>query len=99
MEKLNLSLCEKDIIEISIPVNISEEDIKKYNPNSNFYNDICSKHTTENKTDITLKDRRKEFLEKNMTLGENNCEFKTYDYNTKKVKCECNVKFFYVIYR
>ena len=94
MEKLNLSLCEKDIIEISIPVNISEEDIEKYNPNSNYYNDICSKHTTENKTDITLKDRRKEFLEKNMTLCEDNCEFKTYDYNTKKVKCECDVKSF-----
>ena len=92
MEKLNLSICENTKIEISIPLNISEESIEQFNPKSNYYNDICSKKTTENGTDMILKDRRNEFLENNVTLCEDNCEFVKYDSNSKKAKCECQVK-------
>ena len=55
--KLNLELCKDTKIEISIPVSI-EDEIDKYNPKSSYYNDICSKSTSENGTDITLKDRK-----------------------------------------
>ena len=91
LEKLNLSFCEGMKIEISYPINLNE-DIDKYNPNCNYYNDICSKAKSENGTDIILTDRRNEFIENNMSLCENNCLFIEYDNIHKKVKCSCNVK-------
>ena len=91
-EKLNLSVCKGLKIGISIPVSINEEDIDKYNPSSNYYNDICYPYTSENGTDITLDDRKKEFVEKNMTLCEEDCDFKEYDSKTENVLCSCDVK-------
>ena len=61
-EKLNLKYCQDEQINVSIPVSINENELFKYNPNSEFYNDICSTYTTNYKTDISLKDRQKEFL-------------------------------------
>ena len=91
MKKLNLSICEDIKIEIFIPINITD-DVEKYNPKSDYYNDICSKTTTENDTDIILKDRRNQFIDKNMSLCEDNCEFINYNKENKKVKCECEIK-------
>ena len=91
-EKLNLKYCENDQINIGIPVSINEDELNKYNPKSEFYNDICSTYTSEFGTDITLKDRQNEFLEKNMSLCENNCDYLSYNYTLKKVECKCNVK-------
>ena len=59
---------------------------------SSYYNDLCYPYTTEKRTDLTLKDRKKEFVEKNRTLCEEDCEFKGYNTNTKKVDCECPIK-------
>ena len=91
LKKLNLSFCEGIKIEISYPFNLND-DIDKYDPNSNYYNDICSKTKSENGTDIILTDRRNEFIENNMSLCDNNCLFIEYDNINKKVKCSCNVK-------
>ena len=90
--KLNLTICENVKINISIPVSIDENNLFKYDPSSAFYNDICFPYTTEYKTDITLKDRRNEFIDNNMSLCENNCEYKGYDNNKKISKCECSIK-------
>ena len=92
-EKLNLKYCEDEQIEVLIPVSIDENELFKYNPNSEFYNDICSTYTTNFKTDITLKDRQNEFLNKNMTLCESGCNFASYNSNLKKVECKCDVKY------
>ena len=92
LKKLNLSFCEGNKIEISIRVNIDENNLEKYNSSSPYYNDICSKSTSESGTDITIKDRRNEFIENNMTLCEENCKFIGYNYATKKAKCSCDVK-------
>ena len=51
--RLNLTKCEDERIKISNKVSINQP-IEKYNPKSNYYNDICSKTTSENNTDITL---------------------------------------------
>ena len=93
MERLNLSLCEGINIEISYPF-ILKDDIEKYNSKSFYYNDICSKATSESGTDIILKDRRKEFINNNMSLCENNCDFIEYDGLNQKTKCSCKVKTF-----
>ena len=65
-----------------------------YNPKSDYYNDICSKATSKFNTDITIYDRRNEFIKNNMSLCEDNCELIDYDYNNNKAKCSCKVKKF-----
>ena len=89
IEKLNLSFCEETDIELSIPIIINDT-IDKYNPKSNYYNDICSKSISESNTDIPLNDRRNEFINNDMSLCEDNCELT--DYYNYKAKCSCNVK-------
>ena len=89
--KLNLNVCKETKIEISIPIKI-DDNLDKYNPKSNYYNDICYKTTSESGTDISLKDRRNEFIENNMTLCEENCDLIDYNYTNEKVKCSCDIK-------
>ena len=91
MEILNLSYCEGTEIEISIPIEINDT-IDKYNPKSGYYNDICYKATSDFNTDITLNDRRNEFIKNNMSLCEENCELTSYDNIKKRAKCSCDVK-------
>ena len=92
-KKLDLIYCNENKINISIPVNINEHEVAKYDPKSEFYNDICSIYTTPYNTDITLNDRQNEFIENNMTLCDNDCNFIEYNNYLKKVKCECDIKF------
>ena len=64
----------------------------KYEPSSEYYNDICYSYTSEYITDITIKDRRNEYINKNMSLCENNCNLKGYNSTTRKALCQCDVK-------
>ena len=73
LTKLNLTLCKGTKIEISIPVKI-DGPFDLYNPKSGYYNDICDIATSESGADITLQDRRNEFVDNNMALCEENCE-------------------------
>ena len=91
LTKLNLTICKDIRIEISISVLINDT-LDKYNPKSDYYNNICSKVTSESGTDICLKDRRNEFIKNNMSLCEENCELINYDYTNKKAKCSCEIK-------
>ena len=91
LTKLNLTLCKGRKIHITIPVKINET-IDKHNPSSDYYNDICCKTTSKSGTDISLKDRRNEFVENNITLCEEKCKLIDYNYNNEKVKCSCDVK-------
>ena len=91
LTKLDLSLCKDTKVEISISVKISE-DLDKYNLSSGYYNDICSKTTSDSGTDIPLKDRRNEFVDNNMALCEENCDLIDYNYTKEKAKCSCDIK-------
>ena len=91
LTKLNLTSCKDTKIEISIAVKINDK-IDKYNLSSDYYNDICSRTTSESGTDISLKDRRNDFVDNNMSLCEENCELIDYNYNNEKVKCSCDIK-------
>ena len=91
LTKLNLSSCKDTKIEISIAVKINDT-LDKHNSSSGYYNNICYKTTSESGTDISLKDRRNEFVENNMTLCEENCELIDYNYEKGKAKCSCDVK-------
>ena len=94
LEKLDLNSCKGEKIDILIPVKkvTIKDNLDKYNPKSGYYNDICYKTTSEYETDISIKDRRNEFVENNMTLCEENCDLINYNYSNEKVKCSCDVK-------
>ena len=77
--ELYLDTCEYIPIYHEIPIFLKEEYLDKYNPYSQFYNDVCIQYTSEYKTDMTKYDRRNEFNERNMALCENNCEFINYN--------------------
>ena len=89
---LDLSVCGNSRINISIPININGSEIKTYNPNSDYYNDICSTTTSKSGTDITLSDRRNHFIDNNMTLCEEDCNLEQYNSSTKRVVCSCKIK-------
>ena len=91
--KLNLSYCDESSINYNIPVSIDEDNLFKYNPNSDYYIDECNSYTSENGTDILLNDRKEEFSEKNMSLCENICKYAGYDPKTKKALCECGIRY------
>ena len=91
LKKLNLSLCQGTKVEISIPVKINDI-LDKYNLSSDYYNDICYKTTSRSGTDISIKKRRNNFIENNLTLCEENCILIDYNYTKEKVKCSCDIK-------
>ena len=89
--KLNLSLCNNARFRVDISVNIDEENLYKYDMNSSYYNDICFTYTSENGTDVILNDRRREFIQNNMSLCERNCDYKGYDMDSKNAQCDCEI--------
>ena len=89
---LSLDICNDTTINIEYPVNINEDEIFKYDPNSDFYNDRCFPYTSDRGTDIIIDDRKKEYNDKNLALCEKDCDFIGYDKNNKKVSCECKPK-------
>ena len=91
LTKLNLTSCKDTKIEISIKVKINDS-FDKYNPKSDYYNDICSSATSESGTDISLKDRKNEFIDNNMSLCEENCDLIEYNFEKEKAKCSCDIK-------
>ena len=91
LTKLNLTLCKDTKIEISIKVKINGS-LDKYNLKSDYYNDICSTTTSESGTDISLKDRKNEFIDNNMSLCEENCDLIEYNPKKEKAKCSCDIK-------
>ena len=92
-QQLNLGYCNNTKINIVLSVIIDTKEEFKYNPSSDYYNNICYTYTTKNNTDITLNDRRNEYNKNNMSLCETKCEYDGYDKDEKKAKCECEVKF------
>ena len=89
--KLNLTVCKDSKIEISIPVELTD-DIDKINPASEYYNDICYTYTSEDGTDISLLDRKNNFVNNNLTLCEEDCKFNGYNYTIGKAACSCNIQ-------
>ena len=89
--KLNLTVCKDIRIDISIPVHI-DKSLDKYNTSSDYYNNICTKTITDSGTDISLNDRKNEFIENNLTLCEEDCDLIDYNYTIEKAKCSCSVK-------
>ena len=99
--KLDLSVCENEIIEINYKINTSminmtkvqyyaEKGINVFDIKDEFFNDICYPYS-EDDSDMILKDRRKDIYE-NYSICENNCEFDRINTTSNIVTCKCNVK-------
>ena len=89
--KLNLTICGKSKISMSIPY-IIHKDLDKFNSSSGYYNDICYTTTTEDGTDISLKDRQTEYANNDKIVCQEGCDFSEYDYDNYIAKCSCKVK-------
>ena len=90
--QLNLNSCKDTKINISFPVNISNNEIDQYNLSSDLYNDLCYTLTNENNIDKTLKERRKEIIDNNKFICQEGCVFSEYDINEKRATCSCFTK-------
>ena len=90
-EKLDLSYCKNNNLNVSIyiPVSINDNILFIYNPNSSYYNDICQNNNTVIDNDFTLYERKLEFNKNNLAICQNNCIFNGYDSENKKVICLC----------
>ena len=92
LKKANLSLCSDVKIDVSIPIDIPLDELDKFNATSDLYNDLCYTLTTESNTDISLEDRRNEFINKNLSICEEDCQFTEYDKVNKRAICSCYTK-------
>ena len=90
--KLDLNECQNTRIDLSIPVDINENEIDKHNPKSNYYTDPCTNAVSDSKTDLSIKERKNIFVGKNMTLCEEDCNLVQYNSTTKNVICSCLIK-------
>ena len=89
--KLNLSICSDINLNRTIYANI-KGNIDRYNRNSPYYKDICYLSDSENGVDITLKDKKEDFINNNLGICEDECKLISYNYETKKAVCSCGIK-------
>ena len=92
LKKLDLSKCKDIKIELNIPIILEKGNIDKYNSSSDYYKNICYKSTTKYGTDISLPDRKKEYVENKMYVCEEKCDFISYNYYAQKAVCSCDTK-------
>ena len=103
LKMLNLTICKDMKISVSTPVNLDSTtsslyDLLKdsgydlFNENDAFYTDVCSIFTSQNGTDMTLEDRKKEIfsVSGNLSLCQSGCELESYNSTTRKAKCNCS---------
>ena len=73
LEKLDLKKCNKKI-SLSFPVDLTGN-LDELNTSSKYYNDACFIVTSENGIDITLNDRRKDYVNENKKICQEDCDF------------------------
>ena len=88
---LDLNICKDIDIDIYLPLTLNGN-LEQYNPNSDFYNDICNTFTSENGTDLTLSLRKENYINNNLAVCEDNCNILEYNEIIEKVKCSCKTK-------
>ena len=81
----NLELANFDMAQL-----FSNEGYDIYDKNSDFYNDVCISVSIDN-NDITINDRKSEIFPNNVTLCNENCEYKGVDIEDQRVICECDL--------
>ena len=90
--KLNLSKASNLEINYKIPVQIEDTQEYKYNPYDKYYFDPCTKAVSKDGFDLIINDRIDEYINRNNSLCEKNCEFVSLDPESKIVTCKCKIK-------
>ena len=102
-EKLDLSICSNEKINIEVPKILDENSLVLYqnlssfgydvfNKNDPFYNEICTVYSSEDNTDVLLIDRRLSYYNENLLFCESGCEYSNYNLDRNTVTCKCEVK-------
>jgi hypothetical protein len=102
-QKLNLTECQNNLIEIRLPIKMKEYHLNliKYtkemgydifNLNDPFYNDICSTFTYNN-SDISLSERKNLLDLSHENFCIENCIFTNIDNNTLRSICKCKADY------
>ena len=63
-----------------------------FDPNSPFYNDICTPFTNENGNDVLLDERKLDYFTTENNLCEEGCQFLGYNEETRWFNCKCEIK-------
>ena len=102
-ERLDLKICEGEKIEVTVSMNntkgvnitlaqeLAEQGIDVYNSSDPFFNDVCIPYTSEDGTDVTLDDRRKNYYQ-NVSFCEAGCNYTGVNLNSQEANCTCEVK-------
>ena len=85
-----LSICQNTKISLSVPIEITDNNLDKLNKSSKYCNDMCYTTKSESGTDIILKDRKNECI--NNTVCQDEYDFTNYNYTSKKANYTCNIK-------
>ena len=98
--ELNVSLCNEikinvytpitnsELINWDLAVELSKQGINIFDPNSDFFNDICSTFSSDSNSDVTLSDRRKDYYQ-DVNFCNEGCESSDINFNNKSVNCIC----------
>ena len=100
--KLNLSICDGNMINLYVKAELSEETRSIYEElktmgydmldiNDPFYQDICTPYKYSNNTDILLNDRIDYIYNNKDSQCQNNCQFSSYLSNSLYINCTCVV--------
>ena len=101
--KLDLSICKEEKINLYVPLILSDEtkniyeNMKSYgydmfNINDQFYQDLCTKYTTLNNTDIPLSARKDYIYNNQDSQCQANCHFSGYIPNSSYINCICDIE-------
>ena len=71
---------------------IIENEYNPFDPDSVFYNDICTPFTNEDGNDVLLYFRRHDYFNKDNNLCEQGCDFEGYNETLKLFTCKCSIK-------
>ena len=88
---LDKLICSNIKVNIIVPIKINES-LDILNSSSGYYNDICYIATSDSGTDISLKDRKINYINENKAVCQDDCYFSEYFYDMQKAQCSCEVK-------
>lgn len=99
--KLDMSICQDLTISIGQPLNIAPEllleakrlkdeyNLDAFDPDSDFYQDLCFNYTDVNNKDYTLETRREKFIEEKGFCTKD-CVYAGIDFEANNVICNCH---------
>ena len=80
----------EELLDLTTGDKMAEQGIDIFNASDSFFNDLCYPYSTENDTDIIIKDRRND-LYNNVSFCDSNCRYEGVNYTTKTVNCNCSM--------